>query len=121
MSRLIPEVQFFWESREMHQEAPTEERKLLGRTVLSHTFQITGPQISQEQEVKEDSLELKALRIQLTSIPVCSGDSKTGTTVRTPGVREAPVPYLGYLFPSSTQSGQSHLEEALDFFNPTQY
>lgn len=114
MSRLIPEIQFFWESREMHQKLQPKNGSLkvllLGRTVLlPHTFQMTGFQMSQEQEVKEDSLELKALRTQLTSTPVCSGDSRTGTTVRTLGVKEAPVPYLGYLFPPSTHRVDNHI------------
>lgn len=50
--------------------------------------------MSQKQEVKKDSLELKALRIKLTATPVCSRDSRTGTTLDSRG-REASVPSLG--------------------------
>lgn len=76
---------------------------------------MTGRQMSQEQEVKENSLELMALRMQLTSTLVCSRDSRTDNTLDSRG-RGSPSSRPRLSLPTlDTQSGQSHLEGALDF------
>lgn len=89
--------------------------------LTSHLPTDRAPERAKDRRVTEDSLELKALGIQLISTPVCSGDSRTGTYSGLPGVGVPSTPLSRLSLPTLDTEREITFRKGLRFFNPTQY